>query len=53
MARPLGITEDGRIGKTCPICKGSGKVSYRTPKGYTKMPKCHRCNGTGIIIKLA
>ena len=49
----MGTTEDGRIGRTCPVCQGYGTITYRTPKGYTKTVRHKRCNGTGIILKLA
>ena len=53
MSRPMGTTEDGRIVQTCRICQGTGKITYQTPKGYTKTVKHPRCKGTGIILKIA
>lgn len=49
----LGKTDDGRIAKTCQICHGTGKITYITPKGYTKTVPHDRCKGTGIILKIA
>lgn len=51
--RSIGTTEDGRFGKTCPVCQGTGRITYITPKGYTKTVKHKRCKGTGIILKVA
>jgi len=53
MSFQLGKTEDGRIAKTCNRCEGTGHITYITPKGYTKSVKCQRCNGTGIMLKVA
>ena len=53
MKRPIGTTEDGRIVKTCQVCQGTGRITYITPKGYTKQVKHKRCDGTGIILKIA
>lgn len=43
------------ITRTCPDCKGSGKIyirkkCYSCPNGYEEVPKtCPTCNGTGKI----
>ncbi len=47
------VTEDGRIVKNCPMCYGTGKITFITPGGYTKTVKDPRCKGTGIILKIA
>ena len=49
----LGIAEDGRIAKRCVHCDGTGHVTYRTPKGYTKTVRCKYCDATGIMFKIA
>ena len=53
MIRTIGTTEDGHVVRTCPVCQGTGKIFYITPKGYTKIIKHDRCEGTGIILKIA
>ncbi len=50
---PIGTTDDGRIIKQCRACQGTGRITYLTPKGYTKTVKHARCKGTGLILKIA
>ena len=50
-----GALADVIITRTCPDCKGSGKIyirkkCYSCPSGYEEVPKtCPTCNGTGVI----
>lgn len=45
----------GKIGdeelEECPVCRGSGGFSYRSPYGNIENIECKYCNGEGIVDK--
>lgn len=46
--------EPGTNQKTCPKCRGTGRIQYRTERGFAQMIRilpCDMCKGSGIIVE--